>query len=65
MHIGFCFGGETQCKATTWKTYAKEVSIITLGLQEVRWGDMDCIAVAQDRKGWLDLANALMSFRLP
>jgi hypothetical protein len=36
-----------------------------LGLQQVRWGDMDCIGVPEDKKRWLALSNALMNFRVP
>ena len=32
---------------------------------EVRWEDMDWIAVAQDRDGWQELVNAVMSLHVP
>jgi hypothetical protein len=34
-------------------------------LQEVRWGDMDWIDLAQDRDRWLVLVNAVTNLRVP
>jgi hypothetical protein len=31
-----------------------------MDLQEVGWGGMDCIAVAQDRDGWQVIVNVVM-----
>jgi len=38
---------------------------IKMNLQEMRWGDMDWIAVAQDRDRWRALVNAVMNLRVP
>jgi len=39
--------------------------IITMDFQEVRWGDMDRIDMAQDRNMWRDVLNAVMKLRIP
>jgi len=38
---------------------------IKANLQEMEWGDMDWIAVAQDRDWWRALVNAVMNLRVP
>jgi hypothetical protein len=38
---------------------------IKMDLQEVRWGGMDWIDVAQDRDRWWALVNAAMTLRVP
>lgn len=37
---------------------------IKMGLQEVGWGSIDCIALAHVRDRWGALANEVMSFRV-
>jgi len=36
-----------------------------MNFQEVGWGVMDCINLAQNRDGWRAPVNALMNHRIP
>jgi len=36
-----------------------------MDLQDVRWGSMDWIDMAQDRDRWWAVVNAVMNFRIP
>jgi hypothetical protein len=38
---------------------------IKMYLQEVRWGGMDWIDLAQDMDSWQELVNAVMNLRVP
>jgi hypothetical protein len=38
---------------------------IKMDLQDVGWGVMDWIALAQDRDRWRALVNVIMNFRVP
>jgi hypothetical protein len=36
-----------------------------MGLQEIRWGGVDRIDLAEDRDRWWALAKAVMNLRVP
>jgi hypothetical protein len=36
-----------------------------MALDEVGWGDVDCIGLAQDRNRWRALVNSVLSLRVP
>ena len=38
---------------------------IKMDLQDLGWGDMDWIDMAQDRDRWRALVNAVMNIRVP
>jgi hypothetical protein len=38
---------------------------IKMDIQEVGWGGMDWIDLAQDRNRWWDVVNAVMNFQVP
>jgi hypothetical protein len=38
---------------------------IKMGLQEVEWGRMDLIYLAEDMNRWRALVNAVMNLRIP
>ena len=44
---------------------SKREDNIKMVLQEVRWGDMDRIELAQDRDRWLAVVITVMNFRAP
>jgi hypothetical protein len=36
-----------------------------MAFQEMRWGDTEWIALAQERDRWQELVNVVMNFRVP
>jgi hypothetical protein len=38
--------------------------ILRMDLQDVGWGDMDWINLAQDRGRWLSIVDAIRNFRV-
>jgi hypothetical protein len=41
------------------------VDNIRMDLEEVGWGDVDRIGLAQDRNRWRALANSVLNLRVP
>jgi len=52
-------------KSATFHTNSKRFYNIKMNLQEVGWGDMDWIHMAQDRVTYRALVNATMNLRVP
>jgi hypothetical protein len=59
------FGGETRGKEPLGRPRPRWEDNIKVGLQEVGWGGMDCITVAQDRGRWRALVNVAVNLRVP
>ena len=67
-------GEERGCIESCWETGGKEplgrprrrwVDNIKMDLQEVGYGYMDGIGLAQNRDGWRRLVSAVMNLRVP
>jgi hypothetical protein len=58
------FWGRNLREKTTWKTHPKWDDI-KMDLQDVGWGRMDWINLAQDKNRWRALLNVVMNFRVP
>ena len=56
--------GKFEGKRQLGRPRRKWVDNIKIDLQEVRWGSMDLIDLAQDRDRWRALANSVMNFRV-
>jgi len=59
------FGGETWRKETIGRPRSRWEDNIKMDLQEVGFGGMDWIELAQDRDRWRAFVNAAMNFRVP
>jgi hypothetical protein len=64
VHTGFWGGGPEEKRPfgrprRTWEDSLK------MDVQEVKWGGIDRIDLAQDRDGWWALVNAVMNLRVP
>jgi len=60
MHTGFLWGGPREERTRRrWKDDIK------MDLQEVGWGGMDWIALAQGSDRWRRVVNAVMNHRIP
>ena len=57
--------GEPEGKRPLGKPRRKWVDNIKKDLQDVGYGSMDWMDVAQDRDRWRALVNAVMNFRVP
>jgi hypothetical protein len=57
--------GKPEGKRPLGRPRRRWVDKIRMDLQEVGWGDVDCIGLAQDRDGWLKFVSAVMNLRVP
>jgi hypothetical protein len=59
------FVGKFEGKRHLGKPRRKWVDNIKIDLQEVGWGSMDLVDLAQDRDRWRALANSVMNLWVP
>ena len=57
--------GKPEGKRPLGRPGRRLVGNIKMDIQEVGWGGMDWIDLAQDRDRWLELVNAVMNLRVP
>jgi hypothetical protein len=57
--------GKPEAKRPLGKPRHKWEDIIKIDLQEVGWGGLDWIDLAQDRDRWRALVYAIMNLRVP
>jgi len=57
--------GEPEGKRPLGRPRRRWEDNIKMDLQEVGWGGMDWIELAQDRDRWRALVNAVMNLRIP
>ena len=63
-------GGERYMQCFSEEHWREETRLslednIEMDLQEMGWGDMDWIGLAQDRERWRVLMNTVMNLRVP
>jgi hypothetical protein len=57
--------GKPEGKRTLGRPRRRSVDDIRMDLVEVGWGDVDWIALAQDRDRWRALVNSVLNLRVP
>jgi hypothetical protein len=57
--------GKPEGKRPLWRPRHKWEGNIKMDFQEVGWGSVDWIELAQDRDRWRALVNAVMNLRVP
>jgi hypothetical protein len=57
--------GKSEGKSPLGKPRCRWEVNTNMDLQEVEWGDMDCLELAQDRDRWRALVNAEINLRVP
>jgi hypothetical protein len=57
--------GKPEGKRPLGRPRRRWVDNIRMDLGEVRWGDVDWIGMAQDRKRWRAVVNSVLNLRVP
>jgi hypothetical protein len=57
--------GKSEGKRPLGKQRRRWVDYIRMDLGEVRWGDVDWIGLAQNRRRWRALLNSVFNLRFP
>jgi hypothetical protein len=57
--------GNLEGKRPLRRPRCRLVDNFRMDLEEVGWGDVDCIDLAQDRERWRALVNSVLNFRVP
>jgi hypothetical protein len=57
--------GKADGKRPLGRLRRRWVDNIRMDLEEVGWGDVDWICLAQDRKRWRALVNSVLNLRVP
>jgi hypothetical protein len=57
--------GKSEGKRPLGRPRRRWVENIRMDLEEVGWGDVDWIGLAQDRNRWRTLANSVLNLRVP
>jgi hypothetical protein len=57
--------GKPEGKRPLGRPRRRWVDNIRMDLEEVGWGDVDWIGLAQDRNRWIALVNSILNLRVP
>jgi hypothetical protein len=57
--------GKPEGKSPLGRPRRRWVDNIRMGLEEVIWGDVDWIGLANDRNKWRALVNSVLNLRVP
>jgi hypothetical protein len=65
MHIGFWWESQKERKRPLGRPRHRREDNMEEHLQEIGWGGMDWIDLAQDRDRWRALVNTVISLQVP
>jgi hypothetical protein len=65
MNVYRLLVGKPEGKRSLGRPRRKLVDNIKINLEEIGWGGVDWIGLAQDRDKWIALVNAVMNLRVP